>query len=35
LTSPPVFDGLIAAAGRIYCSTTDGQVMCMAGQPQQ
>ena len=35
LTSPPVFDGLIAAAGRLYCSTTDGKVMCMAGQPQQ
>jgi len=35
LASPPVFDGLIAAAGRLYCSTTDGKVMCMAGQPQQ
>jgi outer membrane protein assembly factor BamB len=35
LTSPPVFDGLIAAAGRLYCSTTNGKVMCMAGQPQQ
>ena len=35
LTSPPVFDGLIAAAGRLYCSTTDGKVTCMAGQPQQ
>ena len=35
LTAPPVFDGLIAAAGRLYWSTTDGKVMCMAGQPQQ
>ncbi len=35
LTSPPVFDGLIAADGRLYWSTTDGKVMCMAGQPQQ
>jgi len=35
LTSPPVFDGLIAAAGRLYWSTTDGKVMCMAGQPPQ
>ncbi len=35
LTSPPVFDGLIAAAGRLYWSTTDGKVMCMAGQPQK
>jgi hypothetical protein len=35
LTAPPVFDGLIAADGRLYWSTTDGKVMCMAGQPQQ
>jgi outer membrane protein assembly factor BamB len=35
LTSPPVFDGLIAAVGRLYFSTTDGKVKCMAGQPQQ
>jgi hypothetical protein len=35
LKAPPVFDGLIAAAGRLYWSTTDGKVMCMAGQPQQ
>jgi len=34
LTSPPVFDGLIAAGGRLYWSTTDGKVMCMAGLPQ-
>jgi len=26
LTSPPVFDGLIAASGRLYWSTTDGEV---------
>jgi len=32
LTAPPVFDGLIAADGRLYWSTTDGKVMCMAGQ---
>ena len=35
LESPAVFDGLIAADGRLYWSTTDGKVMCMAGQPQQ
>ena len=35
LEIPPVFDGLIAADGRLYWSTTDGKVMCMAGQPQQ
>jgi len=33
LKSPAVFDGLIAAGGRLYWSTTDGKVMCMAGQP--
>jgi len=32
LTAPPVFDGLIAAGGRLYWSTMDGKVMCMAGQ---
>jgi outer membrane protein assembly factor BamB len=35
LTAPPVFDGLIAAGGRLYYSTTDGKVICMAGQPRQ
>jgi hypothetical protein len=29
LASPPVFDGLIAAKGRLYLSTTDGRVMCL------
>jgi len=33
LKAPPVFDGLIAAAGQLYWSTTDGKVMCMVGQP--
>ena len=33
LKSPAIFDGLIAAGGRLYCSTTDGKVICMAGQP--
>ena len=28
LHAPPVFDGLIAAAGRLYLSTTDGRVQC-------
>ena len=35
LTAPPIFDGLIAADGRLYWSTTDGKVVCMADQPQQ
>ena len=28
LESPPVFDGLIAARGRLYLATMDGQVTC-------
>ena len=29
LDSPPVFDGLIAAKGRLYMSLVDGSVLCM------
>ena len=29
LDSPPVFDGMAAAAGRLYMSTVNGQVVCM------
>ena len=29
LDSPPVFDGLIAAGGRLYVTTMDGKVVCM------
>jgi hypothetical protein len=29
LDSPPVFDGLIAAYGRLYLATRDGKVMCL------
>jgi hypothetical protein len=29
LDSPPVFDGLIAAEGRLYMSLVDGTVLCM------
>ena len=25
------FDGLIAAKGRLYLATTDGKILCMAG----
>ena len=32
LDSPPVFDGMIAAAGRLYIATQDGRVVCM-GEP--
>jgi hypothetical protein len=30
LESPPVFDGLVSAAGRLYLSTMDGAVRCIA-----
>jgi hypothetical protein len=30
LDAPPVFDGLIAAGGRLYMVTTDGRVRCFA-----
>ena len=29
LRAPPVFDGLIAAGGRLFLSTRDGRVLCM------
>jgi outer membrane protein assembly factor BamB len=29
LESPPVFDGMIAADGRLYISTIDGRLVCM------
>jgi len=29
LDSPPVFDGLIVAAGRVFLVTMDGRVLCM------
>jgi hypothetical protein len=32
LDTLPVFDGLIAAGGRLYLATTDGSVLCFAGQ---
>ena len=31
LASPPVFDGLIAAGGRLFLSTRRGNVVCLAG----
>jgi len=31
LDSPPVFDGMIAVGGRVYVSTADGSVRCLAG----
>jgi len=32
LDSPPVWDGMAAAGGRLYLSTTDGKVLCMSGR---
>jgi outer membrane protein assembly factor BamB len=32
IDAPPVFDGLSAAAGRLYLSTTDGNVLSFSGQ---
>jgi len=31
LEAPPIFNGLIAANGRLYWSTTDGKVICYEG----
>jgi outer membrane protein assembly factor BamB len=32
LESPPVFDGIAAAGGRLYISNTNGDVVCLAGE---
>ena len=34
LDALPVFDGLIAANGRLYITTLGGQVLCLKGQPR-
>jgi outer membrane protein assembly factor BamB len=34
LDTPPVFDGLIAAAGRLYASLEDGSLICLASSDQ-
>jgi len=31
LDAPPTFDGLAAAGGRLYLTTTDGRVVCLGG----
>lgn len=33
LGSPPVFDGLIAADGRLFLATMDGRVLCLGAGP--
>jgi hypothetical protein len=32
LDGMPVFDGMIAAGGKLYMATTDGRVVCLAGR---
>jgi len=32
LDSPPVFDGMAAAGGRLFLATVDGRVLCMGGE---
>ncbi len=32
LNAPPVFDGMIAAGGRLYMSTIEGAVICLGGE---
>jgi outer membrane protein assembly factor BamB len=32
LQSPPTWDGMAAADGRLYLSSTDGKVFCLAGK---
>ena len=31
LESPPIFDGLVAAQGRLYVASEDGSLVCLAG----
>jgi outer membrane protein assembly factor BamB len=30
INSPPVFDGMVAAVGRLYAATVDGHVLCLS-----
>ena len=32
LECPPVFDGMIAAGGRLFACLRDGSVVCLAGE---
>jgi outer membrane protein assembly factor BamB len=32
MDTPPVFDGMSAAAGRLYVATMDGSIMCLGGR---
>ncbi len=35
LDTPPVFDGLAAAYGRLYAATVDGRIVCLSGASGQ
>jgi outer membrane protein assembly factor BamB len=35
LDAPPVCDGLVAAQGRLFLSTTDGKVLCLGASPSR
>ena len=32
MASPPIFDGMVAANGKLYISTMDGAVICLDGE---
>ena len=33
LAELPVFDGMVAAGGRMYYASVDGGVVCLSGKP--
>ena len=33
LPATPIFDGMSAAAGKLYLSLKDGSILCLAGAP--
>jgi outer membrane protein assembly factor BamB len=35
LDSPPVFDGMIAAGGRLFASLRDGRLVCLGGREEE
>jgi hypothetical protein len=32
LDAPPVWDGMAAARGKLYVATTNGTIVCLAGE---
>ena len=35
LPAPPVWDGMAAAGGRLFISTSDGHILCMDESPEK